>query len=51
MRTQVRFGVTDGAIDVTSAAVGKVSVCRGVDEATLLPRRARRAPVAAAMPF
>jgi hypothetical protein len=25
MRTPVRFGVTDGAIDVTSAAVGKVS--------------------------
>ena len=25
MRTPVRFGVADGAIDVTSAAVGKVS--------------------------
>jgi hypothetical protein len=25
MRTPVRFGVTDGAIDVTSAVVGKVS--------------------------
>jgi hypothetical protein len=27
MRTPVRFGVRDGAIDVTSAAVGKVSDC------------------------
>jgi len=25
MRTAVRFGVADGAIDVTSTAVGKVS--------------------------
>jgi len=25
MRTPVRFGVTDGAIDVTSAVVGSVS--------------------------
>ena len=28
MRTPVRLGVTDGAIDVTSAAVGKVSDSR-----------------------
>jgi hypothetical protein len=41
MRTPVRFGVTDGAIDVTSAAVGKVADIRGVGEATPLRRPAR----------
>jgi hypothetical protein len=36
MRTPVRFGVTDGAIDVTSVAVGKASdICRGVRELLL----------------
>jgi hypothetical protein len=40
MRTPVRFGVTDGAIDVTSAAVGKVSdIYRGVGEAIPTPLR------------
>jgi hypothetical protein len=43
--TPVRFGVTDGAIDVTSTGVGKSLICRGVGETTPLPRAAAPAVV------
>ena len=39
MRTPVRFGATDGAINVTFAAVGKSKICRGAGEATPVRRR------------